>query len=77
MHEDTIVIRSATTYLTIEEAGRKLHDVRLGHGPLRIGRKQDNDVVIQSACVVSSAMSASPPFAPPGPDRRGPLRSSA
>ena len=51
VHEDTIVIRSATTYLTIEEAGRKLHDVRLGHGPLRIGRKQDNDVVIQSACV--------------------------
>lgn len=49
--EDTIVIRSATTYLTIEEAGRKLHDVRLGMGPLRIGRKQDNDVVIQSACV--------------------------
>lgn len=53
VHEDTIVVRSATTYLTIEEAGRKLHDVRLGHGPLRIGRKQDNDVVIQSACVAA------------------------
>ncbi|MBZ5710182.1 ATP-binding cassette domain-containing protein [Nannocystis pusilla] len=49
--EDTVVVRSATTYLTIEAAGRKLQDVRLGMGPLRIGRKQDNDVVIQSACV--------------------------
>ncbi|MCY0990605.1 ATP-binding cassette domain-containing protein [Nannocystis sp. ILAH1] len=49
--EDTVVVRSSTTYLTIEVAGRKLQDVRLGMGPLRIGRKQDNDVVIQSACV--------------------------
>ena len=51
--EDTVVIRSTTTYLAIEESGRKLQDVRLGGKALTIGRKQDNDVVILSGCVAA------------------------
>lgn len=44
--EDTILIRSSTTYLSVEDRGRKLSDVRLGPRPLKIGRRPDNDVVV-------------------------------
>ena len=46
--EETVLIRSSTTYLTVEDRGRKLSDVRLGPRPLRIGRRPDNDVVVQA-----------------------------
>ncbi len=46
LSEDTILIRSSTTYLSVEDRGRKLSDVRLGQRPLRIGRRPDNDVVV-------------------------------
>jgi len=44
--EDTVLIRSSTTYLSVEDRGRKISDVRLGPRPLRIGRRPDNDVVV-------------------------------
>ena len=44
--EDTILIRSSTTYLSVEDRGRKVSDVRLGPRALRIGRRPDNDVVL-------------------------------
>src|SRR5690349_21667995 len=46
--DGTVVIRSTTTYLSVEERGRKVSDVRLGNKPLKIGRRPDNDVVIAS-----------------------------
>ena len=44
--EDTVLIRSSTTYLVVEDRGRKLMDVRLGPKALRVGRRPDNDVVV-------------------------------
>ena len=44
--EDTVLIRSSTTYLAVEDRGRKVSDVRLGAKPLRVGRRPDNDVVV-------------------------------
>ena len=46
--EETVLIRSSTTYLSVEERGRKVSDVRLGPKPLRVGRRPDNDVVLQA-----------------------------
>jgi len=46
--EDTVLIRSSTTYLSVEDRGRRLSDVRLGPKPLRVGRRPDNDVVVQA-----------------------------
>jgi ABC-type multidrug transport system ATPase subunit len=46
--EDTVLIRSSTTYLSVEDRGRRLTDVRLGPKPLRVGRRPDNDVVVQA-----------------------------
>ncbi len=40
------MIRSSTTYLSVEDRGRKLSDVRLGPKPLKVGRRPDNDIVI-------------------------------
>ncbi len=42
------MIRSSTTYLSVEERGRKVSDVRLGAKSVRIGRRPDNDVVLVS-----------------------------
>jgi len=44
--EDTVLIRSSTTYLVVEDRGRKINDVRLGPKPLRVGRRPDCDVVV-------------------------------
>ncbi len=44
-------MRSRTMYLLVEEAGRKLHEVRLGIEQQTIGRAADNDIVIGSRCV--------------------------
>jgi hypothetical protein len=49
--EETVFVRSSTVYLRIEECGRKLQELRLGHEPLTIGRAADNDVVIGARCV--------------------------
>ena len=49
--EETVFVRSATVYLTVEERGRKLHEVRLGAEPLTIGSAPDNGLVIASRCV--------------------------
>ena len=46
--EETVMIRSTTTYLSVEERGRKVSDVRLGARSVRIGRRPDNDVVLVS-----------------------------
>jgi len=46
--EETVLIRSSTTYLSVEDRGRRLSDVRLGPKPLRVGRRPDNDVVVQA-----------------------------
>jgi ABC-type multidrug transport system ATPase subunit len=46
--EDTVLVRSSTTYLAVEERGVKISDVRLGSRPLRIGRRPDNEVVLAS-----------------------------
>ena len=44
--EDTVLIRSSTTYLVVEDRGRKINEVRLGPKPLRVGRRPDCDVVV-------------------------------
>ena len=43
--DETVMIRSMATYLSVEERGRKT-DVRLGAKPVKIGRRPDNDVVL-------------------------------
>ena len=44
--EDTVLIRSSTTYLVVEDRGRKINDVRLGPKTLRVGRRPDCDVIL-------------------------------
>ncbi len=46
--EDTVLIRSSTTYLVVEDRGRKVNEMRLGPKPLRVGRRSDNDLVVMA-----------------------------
>ena len=50
-NEETVFVRSATTYLLIEERGHKLQELRLTLEPLTIGSAADNDIVISSRCL--------------------------
>ncbi len=50
-NEETVFVRSETTYLLIEERGHKLEEVRIATEPLTIGSASDNDIVVTSRCV--------------------------
>lgn len=50
-NEETVFVRSATTYLLIEERGHKLQELRIALEPLTIGSAADNDIVISSRCL--------------------------